>query len=215
MSSPLDSAPYKTVLLLGPPGVGKGTQGQIFRHIPGFHHCACGDVFRSINISSELGKIFYDYSSRGELVPDHITIRLWAENIHARVILNDFKPDVDLLILDGIPRNVQQAKMLENYLEVVKVCHMVCPDEDEMIHRLRRRALKENRIDDASEDVIRNRWHVYQEQTAPVLAYYPDDLIVPIDALKSPSEVLEQILQTVIPIQNAIFYDNPQDGPSV
>ena len=74
---------YKTILLLGAPGAGKGTQGKVLGTIPGFYHCACGDVFRNIDITSQLGRVFYEYSSRGELVPDEITVKMWAENIKA------------------------------------------------------------------------------------------------------------------------------------
>ena len=81
---------YSTVLLFGAPGAGKGTQGKILGTIPGFYHCSCGDVFRSIDINSKLGKIFYDYSSRGELVPDDVTVRMWAENIRAHTIIGDY-----------------------------------------------------------------------------------------------------------------------------
>src|SRR5690606_8759892 len=98
---------YKTVLLFGAPGAGKGTQGKILGSIPGFFHCACGDVFRSIDVNSELGKIFYEHSSRGELVPDDVTVKMWAQNISARATLGAYKPHYDLLVLDGIPRTVE------------------------------------------------------------------------------------------------------------
>ena len=110
---------YKTILLFGAPGAGKGTQGKVLGMIPGFFHFACGDVFRQIDITSKLGKIFYDFSSRGELVPDDITVKMWAESIHAHTILQDYKPRHDLLILDGIPRTVEQAKIMQKHIEVM------------------------------------------------------------------------------------------------
>ena len=73
-------------LRLGGPGTGKGTQSKIVASVPGFHHSATGDVFRSLDRHSELGKIFSEYSSRGELVPDDVTVRMWAQNIHARTV---------------------------------------------------------------------------------------------------------------------------------
>jgi hypothetical protein len=85
--------------------------------------------------------------------------------MHARTVLSEYKPNVDLLVLDGIPRNTTQAKLLEKHLNVLKIIHLVCPDKEEMIKRLRRRALKENRIDDAKEEVIRKRWEVYERET--------------------------------------------------
>jgi adenylate kinase len=196
---------YKSILLFGAPGAGKGTQGKVLGTIPGFYHCACGDVFRNLNIKSELGSIFYEYSSRGELVPDEVTVKMWAENIKAHAVIGDYKPSKDLLLLDGIPRTLEQAKLMDDYINVLSVIHLSCNDEDEMIERLRRRALKSNRHDDADTKVIRNRWEVYERETAPVLQHYPKDMVVEIDSLNSPAQVLHDILNHVVPAQNKHF----------
>ncbi|MEM1211449.1 MAG: nucleoside monophosphate kinase [Planctomycetota bacterium] len=196
---------YKTLLLFGAPGAGKGTQGAVLGRIPGFFHCSCGEVFRNIDITSELGRTFYEHSSRGELVPDEVTVQMWAQAIHARTVLGDFKPRVDLLVLDGIPRTVEQAHLLEEYCEVLRVIHLVCDDEQSMFDRLRRRALKENRHDDADEKVIRKRWEVYQAETQPVLDFYPTSMIDRIDSLQSPAQVLHDILEYAVPAQDAHF----------
>ncbi|MEO0515503.1 MAG: nucleoside monophosphate kinase [Planctomycetota bacterium] len=198
---------YKTILLFGAPGAGKGTQGAILGRIPGFYHCACGDVFRNIDISSELGKKFYEHSSRGELVPDEITVGMWAQAIHARTILGDYKPAADLLILDGIPRTIQQAIIMDEHINVLKVVHLTCSDETEMFERLRKRALKSNRHDDADEKVIRHRWNVYERETAPVLKHYADDKIVEIDSIGSPARILHDILDHAVPQQDSHFKD--------
>jgi len=196
---------YKTILLLGAPGAGKGTQGKVLGTIPGFYHCACGDVFRQIDITSKLGKIFYTYSSRGELVPDEITVQMWAESIHAYTVLSQYKPKKDLLILDGIPRTVEQAKLMEKHIKVLNIVHLYCSDEAAMFERLRRRALKENRFDDANEATIRRRWAVYEKETHPVLGFYPKHLIKNVDSMGSPARVLRDILEIVVPIQDAVF----------
>jgi len=207
----MDRERYRTVLLFGAPGAGKGTQGAILGRIPGFFHLSCGEVFRSLDIHSELGSIFYEYSSKGELVPDEITVRMWAENMHAQTILSLYKPHDDLLLLDGIPRNVDQARLMEKYIDVLGIVHLVCPDKEAMIKRLRRRALKENRIDDAQEDVIRRRWDIYERETAPVLGYYPKNKIIEVNAVGSPASVLQHVLQVVVPIQDTLFH-NPISG---
>ena len=196
---------YQTILLFGAPGAGKGTQGNILGRIPGFFHMSCGEVFRNIDINSDLGKIFYDHSSRGELVPDEITVKMWAKNIAARVTLGIYKPHDDLLILDGIPRTVEQARLMDEHIHVYKVIHLSCSDENAMFERLRRRALKENRIDDADEKVIRNRWEVYKRETEPVLDHYPKGDIIEIDSIGSPAVILHDILEVVTPIQNTHF----------
>ena len=201
------SDPYKTVLLMGAPGAGKGTQGKVLGTIPGYYHCACGDVFRRIDINSDLGKVFYDYSSRGELVPDEVTVAMWAQSVHAHTVLSEYKPHNDLLILDGIPRTVEQAKIMDKHIDVLKVIHLVCDNELAMFERLRRRALKENRFDDADEKVIRHRWDVYESETRPVLDHYSKDLLVEINSIGSPGQILHDILDHVVPIQDLVFAD--------
>lgn len=205
---------YQTILLFGAPGSGKGTQGKILGQIPGFYHLSCGEVFRTIDTSSELGKTFLHYSSRGLLVPDDVTIRMWQHNMHARTVLSDYKPNADVLVLDGIPRNVTQAKLLEKHIDVLMVIHLVCRNKEEMIKRLRRRALKENRVDDAKEEVIRTRWEVYERETSPVLDYYPKKIIRNVEAEGSPARILEHILEQVVPVQESHFR-NPITGEKI
>ncbi|MFK7777680.1 MAG: nucleoside monophosphate kinase [Gimesia sp.] len=195
----------KAVLLFGTPGVGKGTQGRILGQIPGFFHLSSGDVFRSIDIESPEGQEIYKYSSRGELVPDELSIRIWKQGLDARATLSMYKPNKDILILDGIPRNVQQAEILEEYIDVLKVLHLTCSDEEEMIHRIRRRAIRENRADDANESVIRRRFEVYREESAQVLSCYPKEIVSNIDALGSPAGVLLACLESLVPVQDAHF----------
>ena len=130
---------YKSVLLFGAPGSGKGTQGKIIGTIPGFFHTACGDIFRSLDLNSEMGRIFWQYSSRGELVPDEFTVKLWRNYISGVEMINQFHPETDILILDGIPRNKRQAELMDDTLDVVKVIYLVCADMKKMVERLRRR----------------------------------------------------------------------------
>jgi len=202
---------YQTILLFGAPGVGKGTQGKILAQIPGFFHMSTGDMFRNLDLHFGIGQEIMSYMSKGELVPDELTVKLWRENANARAVLSHYKPLQDILILDGMPRNVKQAQMLEPDINVLAVVHLVCLDQDEMVKRLRRRALKENRRDDAKEDVIRNRWKIYEDETAPILAHYPSSIIHEVDAMGSPASVLQHILEELVPVQNAHF-NNPVTG---
>ena len=151
-------------------------------------------MFRSLDFSSPLGKVFVDYSSKGLLVPDDTTIALWKEFIDNSVGTHAFVPDRDVLALDGIPRNVTQARILEQYIDVERIFHLVCADENLMKERLRRRALKENRLDDASDEVIRRRWEVYEAESRPVLEFYPASIIQQVDVLGTPLKVLHTIL---------------------
>lgn len=188
---------YRTILLFGAPGSGKGTQGKILGTIPNFYHCACGDVFRNLRIDNELGRIFIDYSSRGELVPDEHTIRLWKQSISTSQQLGQFRPETDTLVLDGIPRSPHQAQMLTDSLEVRAVFNLTCSDFDKLVERLQRRALRENRLDDANLSVIRARLETYERETRPVLDFYGKDLVQTIDSTQSPINVLRDILRIV------------------
>ena len=188
---------YKSLLLFGAPGSGKGTQGKILGTIPGFYHCACGDVFRAVDVRSDFGKAFIDYSSKGQLVPDDITIGLWSAQIDKMVQSNRYKPDIDFLVLDGIPRNCNQAKILGSKLDVRRIFHLHCSDKAKIYDRLKRRALKDNRLDDINEEVIERRQRVYEEESKPVLDYYGASLTTHVNADQWPYQVLRDILNHI------------------
>jgi len=187
----------RTLLLFGAPGSGKGTQGKILGTIPHFFHFACGDAFRNLRIDSELGQIFIKYSSKGQLVPDEPTIRLWRESIAAQQQLGRFNPDKDTLILDGIPRNPNQAKILDDTLDVRAVFNLSCSDMEKLIMRLQRRALRENRLDDANLEIIKERLETYDRETKSVLDFYGKDLVHTIDSTQTPINVLRDILRII------------------
>ncbi|HEY5891785.1 MAG TPA: nucleoside monophosphate kinase [Chthoniobacterales bacterium] len=189
---------YKTILIFGAPGSGKGTQGHTLGTIPRFFHCACGDVFRSLDTRTPLGQRFLEYSSKGKLVPDEVTVQLWQARIQDVVSSHTFKPDIDFLVLDGIPRNVAQANLMETLIEVVRVFHLsVGTNYDELAKRLQKRALKDNRLDDASDEVIAKRIKTYLAESRPLIEHYGKDLVKTIDARQAPVTVLFDILQTL------------------
>jgi adenylate kinase len=191
---------FRTMLLVGAPGAGKGTQGKILGTIPNFFHCACGDVFRNLTIESELGRIFLRYSGKGKLVPDTYTVRLWRDNITAQTQLGRFDPERDTLVLDGIPRNLHQAKMLQDALDIAAVYNFICPDENQLAERLQRRALRDNRLDDANLEVIKKRLAIFEKETKPILEYYGPELVHTIDSTQSPINVLRDILRVLAKI---------------
>lgn len=185
---------YRTILLFGAPGSGKGTQGKILGTVPHFFHCACGDVFRNLKPETALGKVFVRYSSSGKLVPDDFTVRLWREAIKGNTKTGAFHPKSDILVLDGIPRNVEQAKILRNTLDVRAMFWLYTKSFDSLVRRLQRRALKENRLDDANVSVIRNRLETYDKETHPVIDYYGKELVQRVNADQTPLEVCHNIL---------------------
>ena len=192
---------YRTILMFGAPGSGKGTHGRVLGAIPGFFHCACGDVFRSLRADSPLGKIFIEYSSRGQLVPDAPTIELWRQGIDGSTKTGRFHPAEDTLVLDGIPRNVAQAEMLKDTLDVAAVFYLTCVNKENLITRMQRRAIKDNRLDDANLDVIRERLKIYEKETKPVLKFYGRELVRRINTDGTPVETFLDILKRVVKLR--------------
>ncbi len=196
---------YRCGLLFGAPGVGKGTQGKLLGEREGFVHLATGDIFRSLDRDSEMGRKFLHYSSRGELVPDDLTVELWQEYVKDLVGRAAYRPDHDLLLLDGIPRSLPQARMLDGLIEPLVIVHLVAPDLDEMVRRMKLRAEKEGRHDDTDETVIRRRFEVYEEETSPVLGHYDPSLVVEVNAIGTIDEVAERSHQAVTPVYERAF----------
>ncbi len=202
-TGPAGGTKYKSILLFGAPGSGKGTQGKMLGVIPGFLHSSTGDIFRSLDRNSEMGKVFLQYSTRGELVPDEFTIKLWNQHMQGLVAAGKFKPCTDLVVLDGLPRNVRQAELLKDAVDVRKIIYLATGQLDAMVARLKARALKENRADDADENVIRHRMEVYERETAPVLECYPANKVVCVEANQSMIRVHSEVIKALIDVKEA------------
>lgn len=159
------------LIFLGPPGAGKGTQAKTLAHNWNIPHISTGDLLRhAVQAQSPLGIQAQSYQARGELVPDHLVLDLMKERLA--------QPDTQSgWILDGFPRNLNQAGFLDELLQELAqaydhVVNLEVPDEV-VVARLLGRGKKEGRTDD-TEEVIRRRLEVYREQTAPLIKYYRD-----------------------------------------
>lgn len=188
---------YRTILLLGAPGSGKGTQGKILGSIPRLFHLSMGDVFRALDTRTPIGQKFVEFSSRGQLVPDEITMGLLRAHIGHLIGMHSFKPDIDTLVLDGVPRNVQQAELMKDMIDVRSVFHLSCPDREQLITRIRKRALKENRFDDANEETIRRRLLTYEAESKPLIGFYGDSIVHTVDAQQQPVKVVRDIVDRI------------------
>jgi adenylate kinase len=123
---------------------------------------------------------------------------LWRQYIETARESGQFTPADDILLLDGIPRNVRQAELLDSALDVQGIFYLSCPDPAKLVERLQRRALKENRLDDANLDTIRHRLDVYEGESRAVLDFYGPERLHRIDATQPPIAVLQDMLKVLV-----------------
>lgn len=210
------------LIMLGPPGAGKGTQAAMLAERLGIPHVASGDLFReALKAETELGLTAKSYMDRGELVPDEVTIAMIRERL--------LKPDCDDgIILDGFPRTIEQAKALKELLveqgKTTDAALFIDASEDELVRRLSSRWTCRNcqaiynlisnpprekgkcdicggelyqRADDLPE-TVRNRIRVYWDQTSPLIDYYRDEgLLITIESEGGIDHVQAKILEAL------------------
>ena len=183
------------LVLVGPPGAGKGTQAVRLAEKFGIPAISTGDIFRAnVKGETELGRKAQEYMSQGALVPDEVTNAMVRDRLGHDDVSEGF-------LLDGYPRNPEQAVELEGMLAdhgaVLDAVVELTADTDEVTRRLLKRAEIEGRVDD-SEDVIRTRLAVYAESTAPITAYYDGQgLLVRVDGMGDVDEVTTRLIDSL------------------
>lgn len=158
------------IILFGPPGSGKGTQAAKLEQSYQLVHISTGDLFRAeMEAGTELGKQANEYMSMGQLVPDNVTIGILRNKLLAHRDSNGF-------IFDGFPRTIPQAEALDQLMSMldqqIDALIMLDVPEEEIIKRILLRGESSSRPDDNDEEVIRTRYKVYINQTAPLYEYY-------------------------------------------
>jgi adenylate kinase len=174
------------LVLVGPPGAGKGTQATALSEKLSIPHISTGDLFRkNIAEETELGKQVKHILDSGGLVPDEVTNQMLIERLEHPDTANGF-------LLDGFPRNIGQAEVLSKVLaesdQKLDAVVQLVVDEEVVVRRL----LARGRSDD-NEDVIRHRQHVYRSETAPLLDYYRD-VLVTVDGVGEVDEITDRVL---------------------
>ena len=179
------------IILMGPPGAGKGTQAKAIADHFGVPAISTGDIFRSnVSQGTDLGRKAKEYMDAGEYVPDQVT-NLMVRN---RIDEPDAEPG---FLLDGYPRTVSQVEELDGMIKftghALDAVVVLRVNEEELVQRLLQRAKTEGRADD-TEDVIRRRQEIYAEQTEPLIDVYRDrSLLIEVDGEGDVDEVTERI----------------------
>ena len=184
------------IVLFGPPGAGKGTQSERLIEKYGLVHLSTGDVFRAnIKGETDLGKLAKSYMDAGQLVPDEVTINMLRSEVVKHSAPKGF-------IFDGFPRTNAQAQALDEFLASLstEISLMVAleVEETELKTRLLKRAEVSGRPDDADPAVIEKRIAVYNQETAPVKAFYQaQHKFVPIDGIGSIDEITQRLFSAI------------------
>mgnify|MGYP000036946775 CR=1 FL=1 len=179
------------LLLIGPPGAGKGTQAVRLAETYGVPAISTGDIFRSnVKNETELGKKAKAYMDAGDNVPDSLTNALIRDRLAEQDAEHGF-------LLDGYPRTADQVRELDEFLaghgQALDVVVELVADPDVVVERLRKRAVEQGRSDD-DESVVRHRLEVYREQTAPLIDLYDGrGVLVKIDAIGAIDDVTARI----------------------
>ena len=179
------------IILMGPPGAGKGTQAKVVAEHFGIPAISTGDIFRAnVSDGTDLGLKAKQYMDSGEYVPDEVT-NLMVRN---RIDEPDAEPG---FLLDGYPRTVAQVEELDGMIKFtgheLDAVVVLTVDEEELVQRLLQRAETDGRSDD-TEDVIRRRQEVYADQTKPLIEVYRDrNLLIEVDGMGEVDNVTERI----------------------
>ncbi|CAM4183745.1 adenylate kinase [Gillisia hiemivivida] len=184
------------LVLFGPPGAGKGTQANFLKEKYNLIHISTGDVFRyNIKNETELGLHAKSFMDKGQLVPDDVTIKMLGAEVDKNTDANGF-------IFDGFPRTVAQAEALAELMKEknTEVSAMIAleVDDEVLVERLLERGKTSGRKDDADETIIRNRIHIYYEETAILKQFYlKEDKYFGVDGVGSISEITERISKVI------------------
>jgi adenylate kinase len=192
---------YPSIILFGMPGSGKGTQGAVLGQLPDLVHLSMSDLFRKVPRTGHFGREIERYTSRGLMIPDDLTERIFERHLNILEMQELLLPKQHTLVLGGLPRSYDQARRLDSFIDVIQIFHLKIDNMNRAMERLRARALRENRLDDMSEEVIQRKLRTYHEETSKTLDYYPRELIFDVDADRRMIDVLCDIANRLAAIK--------------
>lgn len=185
---------FSAILLFGPPGSGKGMLGKFLSQSKTQYHLSSGAIFRSLATYSPAGKLYYSYASKNQLLPDEAMVEIWKYFVQGLIATNSYYPESQDLLLEGIPRTVGQAKLLEDFVEVRHIIVLDIEENEELFRRASQQAWEERKEPALDYELHIERLAVYRANEEEILSHYPKRLISRIDAHQKPLEIVRDVL---------------------
>ncbi len=174
----------KAILVVGPPGAGKGTQAKLIAKKFGYKHISTGEILRGLNRNTELGKKIFALINKGKFIPPKLAVQ---------ITLNHIKSNKKILVLDGFPRNITQANLIKNKIEIIKVIAFTGRNSVFKERLIKRR---QGRADD-NIMVINHRFEVYKRETEPLLKHYGLQITHKINAEPSIKAIFKEVEKVI------------------
>ncbi len=186
---------FESIIIIGPPYAGKGTQCQLLAKRLDFYHFSSGEMFRKLDASTPIGAKVKQLIDQGKLADDEDLMSLAKQTLELEIKAGRYQPEQQYLLLDGLPRTVGQVPMMAEIFEVKQILVLNGGSREYLIARALRRFKIEGRVDDSNPEKINRRLDTYWQQTEPVIRMYSPKIVVKIDGTGSanlPKEGLEQ-----------------------
>lgn len=196
--------PFSSILLFGPPGVGKDLLGNFISQAGSQVYVSLGDVFLRYPIESPIRQMFHKYAVSGALIPDQDVINVWNYYVQGLIATGRFLPDQQDLLISGLPRTLGQAELLDSYVYVRHIIILEAHDETNLLKRTQQSLYSKGRMHEVSLEVLQKRMQSYQKDIDAIINHYPIHKVSRINAEQKPLEVLRDVLSRL-----AHVFSNP------
>lgn len=183
-----------SILLFGPPGAGKGMLGTFLASSGTQFHLSSGKIFRSLPANSPAGKLYYAYAKKGALLPDEATIEIWKYYVQGLIATNAYYPETQDLLLDGIPRTLEQAQLIEEFVHVRHIIVLEVACVEKLQTRLQEQAHAEGNFAALDPANLKAQMERYKKEMEKIYAHYPTHLVSRVNGDQRPLEVLRDVL---------------------
>jgi adenylate kinase len=196
---------YQSIIVMGPPYSGKGTQCKLLGERTEFFHFSSGDMFRNLDPSTEIGAKVKILIDAGHFVDNKSLMELTKENLKNYIREGKYLPKKQSLLLDGLPRNIAQIALVREIADINKIVYLNGGSREDLISRALNRGEKEDRIDDQDIEIITKRIDKYFRETHPILKFYHARIRTTVDSTGSAKFTEKELEKRVLEINKDLL----------